>query len=79
MEDYKLRDLRSSHTLVKVDNILAKAAALWITLNSDGTPTSSKSHSPILTHSQTSRLLTSALSLGVPVPHSTQSQCIRVV
>ena len=36
-------------------------------LNIDGTPISSESHtSP--SHSQTSRLLTSSLSLGVPVP-----------
>ncbi len=45
-------------------------------LKIDGAPTAFRSH----THpsrSQTSRLLTSSLSLGVPVPHVTQ--CIRGV
>jgi len=53
---------------------LVKAAVLRITLNIDGAPITSKSH----THpsqSQTSRLLTSSLSLGVPVPRATQ--CMR--
>ena len=49
-----------------VGNILAKAATLRITLNLDGAPITSKSHTH-LTHSQSSRLLTSSLSLGVPV------------
>ena len=43
------------------------AAALRINLNLDGTPIASKSHTHP-SHSQTSRLLTSSLSLGVPVP-----------
>jgi hypothetical protein len=58
----------------KVGLVLAKAAALRITLILDGDPITSKSH----THpsqSQTSRLLTSSLSLGIPVPRSTQ--CMR--
>ena len=55
----------------RVGNILAKAAALRITLNLDGTPITSKSHTHP-SHSQTSRLLTSSLSLGVPVPRPTQ-------
>jgi hypothetical protein len=38
---------------------------------SDGTPITSKSHTHP-SHSQTSRLLTSSLSLGVPVSRSTQ-------
>jgi hypothetical protein len=86
MEDYKLRDLRASHTLGLGPNIieykklgvspravftqlknraglvLAKESALRITLNLDGAPIISKSHTHP-SHSQTSRLLTSSLSL----------------
>jgi hypothetical protein len=51
-------------------NILSKAAALHINLNLDGEPIASKSHTHP-SHSQTSRLLTSSLSLGVPVPRPT--------
>jgi hypothetical protein len=58
----------------RVSSILAKAAALRITLDLDGAPITSKSHTHP-SHSQTSRLLTSFLSLGVPVPRPTQ--CIR--
>jgi hypothetical protein len=58
----------------KVGLALAKAAALRIVLNLDGAPISSKSHTHP-SHSQTSRLLTSSLSLGVPVPRPTQ--CVR--
>ena len=61
----------SSHLKSKVGNILVKVTALWITLNIDGSPIVSQSHTHP-SHSQTSRLLTSSLSLGVPVPHSTQ-------
>jgi hypothetical protein len=53
---------------------LVKAVALRINLNLDGTPIASKSHTHP-SHSQTSRLLTSSLSLGVPVPRPTQ--CVR--
>jgi hypothetical protein len=60
----------SSHLKSKVGNILAKVAALRITLNIDGGPITSKSHTHP-SHSQTSRLLTSSLSLGVPVPRVT--------
>ena len=59
----------------KVGLALAKAAALRINLNLDGAPIASKSHTHP-SHSQTSRLLTSSLSLGVPVPRPTQ--CVRV-
>ena len=59
----------------KVGLALAKAAALRINLNLDGAPIASKSHTHP-SHSQTSRLLTSSLSLGVPVPRPTQ--CMRV-
>jgi hypothetical protein len=60
----------------RVGNILAKAAALRINLNIDGAPIASKSHTHP-SHSQTSRLLTSSMSLGVPVPRPTQ--CLRGV
>ena len=47
----------------KVGLALAKAAALCINLNLDGAPIASKSHTHP-SHSQTSRLLTSSLSLA---------------
>jgi hypothetical protein len=53
---------------------LTKEVTLRIVFNLDGAPITSKSHTHP-SHSQTSRLLTSSLSLGVPVPRSTQ--CIR--
>ncbi len=56
---------------VKVGNTLVKFASLRINLNIDGTPISSRTHTHP-SHSKTSRLLNSSLSLGVPVPHSTQ-------
>ena len=55
----------------KVVLTLAKTTDLRITLNLDGSPIISKSHTHP-SHSQTSRLLTSSLSLGVPVPRVTQ-------
>jgi hypothetical protein len=55
----------------RVGSILAKAVSLRITLSLDGAPITSKSHTHP-SHSQTSRLLTSSLSLGVPVPRPTQ-------
>ncbi len=58
----------------KCGNILAKASALCVNHKLDGAPIASKSHTHP-SHSQTSRLLTSSLSLGVPVPRPTQ--CIR--
>jgi hypothetical protein len=60
----------------RVGNILAKSVALRINLNTDGSPIVSKSHTHP-SHSQTSRLLTSSLSLGVPIPRPTQ--CLRDV
>jgi hypothetical protein len=51
--------------------LLAKAAALRVTLNLDDAPIASHSHTHP-SHSQTSRLLTLSLSLGVPVPRPTQ-------
>ena len=58
----------------RVGQTLAKAAALRITLNLDGAPITSTTHTHP-SHSQTSRLLTSSLSLGVPVPRATQCMC----
>ncbi len=58
----------------KVGLSLGKAAVLRITLNLDGVPIISRTHTHP-SHSQTSRLLTSSLSLGVPVPRATQ--CMR--
>ena len=54
----------------KVGSSLAKAAALRINLNIDGAPITSRTHTHP-SHSQTSRLLSSSLSLGVPVPRAT--------
>jgi hypothetical protein len=65
----------SSMLKSKYGLILSKTAVLRINLNLDGTPVTSQSHTHP-SHSQTYRLLTSSLSLGVPVPRSTQ--CIRV-
>ena len=66
----------SSMLKSRVNLILAKASALRINLNLDGAPITSVSHTHP-SHSQTSRLLTSSLSLGVPVPRPTQ--CMRGV
>jgi hypothetical protein len=61
----------SSHLKSKIGNIVAKAADLRVNLNLDGSPISSRTETHP-SHSQTSRLLTSSLSLGVPVPRVTQ-------
>ena len=53
----------------KIGSSLGKAATLCVNLNIDGTPITSLSHTHP-SHSQTSRLLTSSLSLGVPVPRT---------
>jgi hypothetical protein len=58
----------------KVGLALGKVSTLRITFNLDGTPIISRTHTHPL-HSETSRLLTSSSSLGVPVPRATQ--CIR--
>jgi hypothetical protein len=55
----------------RVGLTLGKTVVLRITLNLDGTPIISKSHThPSHSNSQTYRLLTSSLSWGVPVPRS---------
>ncbi len=56
---------------VKVGSTLVKTATLRITLNIDGVSITSRTHTHP-SHSQTSRLLTSSLSLGVPLPPATQ-------
>ncbi len=62
--------------LSRASSILAKAAVLRINLNLDGAPITSKSHTHP-SHSQTSHLLTSSLSLGVPVPHNKEKKNYR--
>jgi hypothetical protein len=61
----------SSMLKSKCGLILAKAATLRINLNLDGAPITSQSHTHP-SYSQTYRLLTSSLSLGVSVPRPTQ-------
>ncbi len=68
------KHIRYSTLALSFHNILAKTAALRINLNFDVSPISSQSHTHP-SHSKTSRLLTSSLSLGVPVPRRTQ--CMR--
>ncbi len=67
------RTVFSSGLKSKVGLALSKAAALRINLNLDGEPITSKSHTHP-SHSQTSRLLTSSLSLGVQF-HDQPSVC----
>jgi hypothetical protein len=62
----------------KVGLTLVKSTALRITLNLDGVTIISNSHIHP-SHSQTSRLLTSSLSLGIPVPVPRSTQCMRVM
>ncbi len=71
---FHFRRAAFSVQLSKVGLVLAKVTALRINLILDGATIASKSHTHP-SHSQTSRLLTSSLSLGVPVPRPTQ--CIR--
>jgi hypothetical protein len=65
----------SQHLKRKVGLVLAKTTVLRINLNLDGAPIASKSHTHP-SHSQTSRLLTSSLSLGAPVPRRTQCMAL---
>ena len=66
----------SSQLKAKVGSTLVKDTALRVNLNIDDAPITSRTHAHP-SHSQTSRLLTSSLSLGVPVPRETE--CIRGV
>jgi hypothetical protein len=65
------RAVFSSMLKSKCGSIIAKVSALRVNLNLDGEPIASNSHTHP-SHSHTSRLLTSSLSLGVPVPRPTQ-------
>ena len=60
----------SAQIKAKVGSTLAKAAALRVNLNIDGAPITSRPHTHP-SHSQTSRLITSSMSLGVPGPRPT--------
>ena len=61
----------SSHLKTTVGGILAKSVALRVNLNIDDSSITSRTHTHP-SHSQTSRLLTSSLSSGVPVPRPTE-------
>ena len=61
----------SSPLKTKVGVILTKDVVVRVNLNIYGTPITSSTHTHP-SHSQTSRLLTSSLSLGVPVPRPTE-------
>ncbi len=61
----------SSLIKTKTDSILGKSSDLRFILHIDGSTIISKSHTHP-SHSQTSRLLTSSLSLGVAVPRTTK-------
>jgi len=61
----------SSQLRSKVGSTLPKSASLRVNVNVDGVPITSRTHTHP-SHSQTSRLLTSSLSLGVPVPRPTE-------
>jgi hypothetical protein len=65
---------KSSQLRAKVDSTLTKAAALRVNLNLDGAPIVSRTHTHP-SHSQTSRLLTSSLSLGVEVRNPVYVRC----
>ncbi len=65
------RTALSSELKAKVGNTLDKDGVLRVNLNIDGVPITSRTHTHP-SHSQTSRLLTSSLSVGVPVPRPTE-------
>ncbi len=64
----------SSTLKAKVDSTHVKSSSLRVNLNVDGVSITSKTHTHP-PHSQTSRLLTSTLSLDVPVPRAV-TQCM---
>jgi hypothetical protein len=78
----KIRKYRSDYnnnppTVVSfMSGVDSTTVSLRVTRNIDGTPITSKSHTHP-SHSQASRLLTSSLSLRVPVPRTTK--CLRDV
>ena len=61
----------SSQLKEKVGSTLVKSVTLSVNLNLDGSPITSRTLTHP-SHSPTSRLLTSSISLGVPVPRGTQ-------
>ncbi len=65
-----------SYRIIGIVLSLTKSTVLRIMLDIDGVSITSKSHIHP-SHSQTSGLLTSSLSFGVPVPRTTQ--CLRGV
>jgi hypothetical protein len=65
------KKIKSSSGTRNYTNFNLKASALRFTLNIDGSPIISKSHTHP-SHSQVVHLLISSLSLGVPVPRVTQ-------
>ena len=69
------RSVFCSQIKSKVGHILPKSEDQCINLNIDDSPITSRSHTHP-SHSQTSLLLTSSLSLGVPVPRSTQCKWV---
>ena len=71
-----LRSVFYSHLQYEGANILVKATTLRINFNVDGAPMASHTHTHP-SHSQTSRLFSTSLSLGIPFPLSTQ--CVRGV
>ncbi len=76
LQEFRFRNIPVE---VKVDNTLVKTAVSRVNLNLDGTPITSRTHTHT-SHSETYRLLTSYLSLGVPVPTVPQgTQCVRSV
>ncbi len=70
--------LFTSHFKNRVGLSLTKSGVLRVKLNIDGVPITSKSHTQP-SHSQTSRLLTSSLSLGVHVSSPTNPEYVRHV
>jgi hypothetical protein len=85
LQEFSQRNLpvASSTSVARRSHSTSKEKLVWLLprqqpcaliLNIDGVSITSKSHTHP-SHSQTSRLLTSSLSLGVPVPRPTQ--CMR--
>ncbi len=76
VQEFNFRNMTVDYS---TSDTLCKVVTLCTSLNIDGVTITSKTHTHP-SHSQTSRLLTSSLSLGVPVPRTTYTtQCIRGV
>ena len=65
------RDHRETDRLFATSGVHPAQSNLRVNLNIDDAPITSRSHTHP-SHSQASRLLTSSLSLGVPVPRTTE-------